>query len=521
MAMSVRESSSSSDESVVGESQRWRCTIAASTIVAVVLLPSALAFVMESVTDPGSWQSVLSTNAKGISYSISHDSVDHRVGPNDVIGQPTMRDAESSLLRNETVTPATSSVASPSFPPSLPDSFCNVSTPIVATGNIRVPQRLSPEWEKICFSPSAMPPMTFNWPGRNWCYVRTQDRSCYMHAGETALPNWYWAQTAVAREGFAPWPDQEYLGSYVKADLCDMPQNGLPWTDLTSRDRSEAATWMMENVAIYVLNLPSSVDRWDRMKTRFTELGLKAERIPAVDLRVPDAYERAKADGLVPAHYDYDRALKDARAMFARSEKGGIEKLIDEMGIGTLGTTIAHLRAQRLAHDLAMRAGKDLVLILEDDVWLMDDSLFKLRFILTHEIPCDWEVLALTTRCGFGECVSPHLSRMQINGNEADVRCHNGGSYGMYGMLYRREAMPRINRLLQVVTLNNSKPACLPVDISLASLSDKIAYYAVPGTQTPGILHEMNGGFSVRSAISRQSLSPEDARLDNAVRAKR
>jgi GR25 family glycosyltransferase involved in LPS biosynthesis len=406
-------------------------------------------------------------------------------------------------------------------PQSLPTTFCNVSLPTVSDLGIRGPFEMSPEWEKRCFSPSFMPPMEFKWPGRNWCWVRTVERTCYPHNGEVSPPTWHGAQEAVAVTGFAPWPATEPFPAYINAEICDKKENGLPWIGLPQEVLSEAAKWVNDNVAIYVLNLDVSVDRWRAMREHAASLGIEINRIAGVDLRIQGAYDLAKAAGLVPKNYDYQKALDDARAILADSEMQGVEKFIDEMGLGTLGTAIAHIRAQREAHALAARAGKDLVLILEDDVTLTDGALVKLHYIINNEIPCDWDVFSLFTRCGFGQCVSPHVSREQIDGNEPDVRCHSSGSYGMYGMLYRRDSMPKISDLLQGVCFNNENPLCLPVDIALSSISDRIGYYAVPGSQYPGIVQEQNGGQSIRQVVSRSSLRPEVSKLDAAVSGKR
>merc|ERR1712232_1191905 len=252
----------------------------------------------------------------------------------------------------------------------------------------------------------------------------------------------------VFEMGFAPNPDDELLLGLENPRLCDMPVYGLPWTDIPDQQKAAATAWVNSNIVIYVVNLPQSVKRWHKMEARFAQLGVTGHRIPGVDLRAPGALEKAREEGLVPKTYNYTKADVNMHKLMQRSEGGGILKLVDEMGIGTVGCAAAHLRAQRLAHRLAQRAGKPMTLIMEDDVWLSDDWAVKLRHIVTKELPCNWDVFALMTRCGYGRCVSKHVSRVQPDGNEPNERCHNSGNYGMFGMLYQVPSMPRINALL-------------------------------------------------------------------------
>merc|ERR1712224_1178534 len=143
----------------------------------------------------------------------------------------------------------------------------------------------------------------------------------------------------------------------------------------------------------------------------------------------------------------------------------------------------------------AEKARRPLALILEDDVLVADDFAMKLRRLLAREAPCDWQVLALTTRCDYGTCVLPHLSRVEPDGNEPDERCHNGVNFGMYAMLYRVSELVAINRKLASVVWNDDKAGCLPVDIAMSSISDKIVYYSVPSSQGHSMVFEPNSAW--------------------------
>merc|ERR1712233_238275 len=96
------------------------------------------------------------------------------------------------------------------------------------------------------------------------------------------------------------------------------------------------------------------------------------------------------------------------------------------------------------------------------------------------ELPCDWEIVSLLSRCPYGTCVSPHLSRVQPDVNEPAYRCQAGVNWGMHGMLYRLEALPVVQEKWRKAVFNESFPHCLDVDVALASISDQVSYYAVP-----------------------------------------
>merc|ERR1712232_491709 len=141
----------------------------------------------------------------------------------------------------------------------------------------------------------------------------------------------------VFEMGFAPNPDDELLLGLENPRLCDMPVYGLPWKNIPDHTKAAATAWVNSNIAIYVLNLPQSVHRWHKMEERFAQLGVTAQRIPGVDLRAPGALDKAREEGVVPKGYNYSKANVNMHKLMARSEQGGILKLVDEMGVGTVG----------------------------------------------------------------------------------------------------------------------------------------------------------------------------------------
>merc|ERR1712232_915569 len=107
--------------------------------------------------------------------------------------------------------------------------------------------------------------------------------------------------------------------------------------------------------------------------------------------------------------------------------------------LGTTGCAAAHFKAQMKA----IADGAKLAIIMEDDSWPSDDFVPRLWSLVREELPCDWEVVSLSSRCPFGKCISPHLTRVP-DGNEPEDRCRHGVNYGMQGILYRIESIPEV-----------------------------------------------------------------------------
>ncbi|CAE8634520.1 unnamed protein product, partial [Polarella glacialis] len=51
---------------------------------------------------------------------------------------------------------------------------------------------------------------------------------------------------------------------------------------------------------------------------------------------------------------------------------------------------------------------------------------------------------------------------------------------------------------------DDSRPGCLANDVALASISDQLAYYAVPASQVPGFLVHGVTDASVREALNQR-----------------
>merc|ERR1712113_1216214 len=161
---------------------------------------------------------------------------------------------------------------------------------------------------------------------------------------------------------------------------------------------------------------------------------------------------------------------------------------------GTVGCAAAHFRAQR--RSLTDMPRKPLAVVFEDDVCPEKDFVFKLWSLTTRELPCDWQAVSLNSRCPFGRCISPHLTRMQPDVNEPEWRCRHGVNYGFQGMLYRTSEIESLQKQWIPVVFNETRPHCLDLDVALASISDKVRFYAVPAAQNPGFVHELPEGSS-------------------------
>jgi len=255
----------------------------------------------------------------------------------------------------------------------------------------------------------------------------------------------------------------------------------------------EATEWVNKNFALFVLNLPKDVERWNRISKLLTEMNFEFERVPGIDLTVPGALRNARERDLVPMDFNYDEASR-----VAQKHMGGI--------LGTVGTAAAHFGAMQ--HASFNRGDKPHVMILEDDVQLAPDFAVKVRKLMTEELPCDWVAVALKSRCPYGECISPHLTRVRPDGNEPEWRCFHGSNYGFYTMIYRGSTLDQMRKLLRERVWQEEHPRCLDIDVGLAALSEEVPFYAVPAVQQPGFLAEGHLG-SARWTNNFATLPPQ------------
>jgi len=233
----------------------------------------------------------------------------------------------------------------------------------------------------------------------------------------------------------------------------------------TSDETKKAHSWFERNVQVYVLEMPGLVLS-SKYETVFnlTQHGLQAMHVAGFDLLSSSDLEAARFARIVPDTFN--------------------ESLIRDQAYA-VSKAASHFHIQ----NLVSVAQKPIALVLEDGVELSSDFQEKVWSLIQEEIPCDWDVLSLSTSCPAGRCVSPHLARIGPNpGRRRNERCEERISRGFGGILYRSAAVAEIRNKWMEVAFDASHPSCLDLDASLMALSDEVAFYAVPAVQTPRIL---------------------------------
>jgi len=362
-----------------------------------------------------------------------------------------------------------------------PAALCNTSVAPVASKDIRnwsaagkfeLPQL----WMESCKRVPG-PPFAAHWQGQNWCWEWVKHEGCY---AEHASLSWYEAQERVADQGLAPFPDVSPLQALQRPELCDRgaQHNGTGRAEIGAAEAEAAKVWMRDTVAVYVLNLATDTERLQSISANLQSLGVDFTRVEGVDLASPDARAEALSNGLVPSDFSLEVAQQRANTNFQSMD--GI--------LGTVGCAAAHLNAMSAAVAGSAVDARQLALILEDDVVLEADFVPRLRRLLEAEAPCDWTAISLKSQCPFGRCVSRQLSRVLPDVNEPADRCRHGVNYGFFAMLYKQSELPALRSMLAKTVWDQERPHCLDVDVALASISDKVAYYAVPSSMKPGFL---------------------------------
>eukprot|EP00931_Biecheleriopsis_adriatica_P107005 TRINITY_DN81347_c0_g1_i1.p1 TRINITY_DN81347_c0_g1~~TRINITY_DN81347_c0_g1_i1.p1 ORF type:complete len:410 (+),score=93.35 TRINITY_DN81347_c0_g1_i1:17-1246(+) len=346
---------------------------------------------------------------------------------------------------------------------SLRGSFCNREAEIAMP---QPPHRfhLPPEWQERC---KQLPhPKTRGKPvlKTDWCWEYLKHNGCYASHGYTT---WKEDQQRLSQQGMIPKPDVFSLDPVQHPEVCEQKRLGSVWQ--LEEVAASANSWFLANVAVYVINLASAKDRLEAVSSRLNQLQIPFERAEGVDLTLPEALQAAEKQGLVPHGFNGS--------------------------LGTAGCAAAHLQAMRHA---SARTHKPLVLILEDDVWLHDGFAAKAKALLQREAPCNWQAISLKSRCPYGRCISQHLMQVVPDGNEPDA-C-GGVNFGFFAMLYRRESLDLVVKQLSSAIWEKG---CHNIDVALAGISDSVSYFAVPGVQQPGLIHEVSGFSSLREARNR------------------
>jgi len=324
---------------------------------------------------------------------------------------------------------------------------------------------------------------------RNWCWVAIKHQCKKLD--KVKQP---WSEVwKMARENDGvPKVLQERFDPLEHPEICDHPSSGrsVAWTPT---EWQESHAWLKQHVAVYVLNLATDTKRWQTVHEQLQKLGVSATRIEGVDLQKPGSLIEATQSGWIPDSFDMKQAERHCKRHAKKNKK--------KCGLrGTAGCASGHFKAQIQAH----ADGFPVALVLEDDSAIQDDFVPRLWSMLKTELPCDWDVVSLNSKCPFGRCVSKQLARVQPDFNEREQDCHFGVNFGTHGLLYRTERLPSIRRLMQNSTFNVMRPKCMDIDVALAAISNRLAYYAVPAVQFPSFLRHNTEFPSRRAAINKK-----------------
>mmetsp|Transcript_53277 Transcript_53277/g.158906 ORF Transcript_53277/g.158906 Transcript_53277/m.158906 type:complete len:590 (-) Transcript_53277:105-1874(-) len=349
--------------------------------------------------------------------------------------------------------------------------ICNVTAPLPQT-SFRV-WDVPEVWRRACELKNVQDRFPEE---RNWCWVGF---NTMCHWNLKAHKSWADYQDMAARDGIAPPRKDLPFSPLADPEVCDRPERGRSqaWS---TEELAQSRQWFKENIAVYVLSLPTVGDqRWKTIHKRLTDLQIWHTRVPGVDMRAPGMMALAKRLGFMPEPFDFSKAQTVAYSW--RHNMGSI--------LGTAGCASAHFKV----HQKIIADGAPMGLVLEDDSWLSDDFVPRVWSLVREELPCDWQVTALLSRCGYGRCISPHLMRVMPDANEPSWRCYHGSNWGMHAVLYRTSVLSNLTKRWQRVVFDEERPHCMDVDVALASMSDEVGFYAVPAVQDPGFVREMDG----------------------------
>lgn len=347
-------------------------------------------------------------------------------------------------------------------------ALCNLTAPVPA-GPARALRKwpLPPGWPERCLAVEEKIGEDYPTYGieiRDWCWVNLKGL-CHHHVRE----QWSWAmvQDLAAATGVVPprrrAPDASPVNAMGDPEVCEKREFGAK----VLKRRGEQ---YRKGPVVKVLTLPTALGRYNLLAARLKILGINATRMLGLDTRVPGAVEQAKAHGWIPPDFDWVQAELRSIALIA----------------GSVGCASGHFMIQ----DQILADGAPLALVFEDDVFVENDFVLRLWQLVTKELPPDWELLSLSSRCSFGKCISKHLYRVQVDLSEPYELCHSGVNWGTQGLLYRAAAIPHLQAIWKASNFNVTRSTCIDVDVSAAAIADQVGYYAVPEFQYPGLLRE-------------------------------
>jgi len=355
-------------------------------------------------------------------------------------------------------------------------AFCNPGVPVTGSGWKSRAWDLEVGFKLACKTRNRVKDhwkVRFFTEDRNWCWVGVKDMC---HRSIHSAQNWDSYRDEAFEQSLAPSSQDSPFDPLENPRLCDGAGRDMP-TPFTPEEEEEASKWFEKNVNVYVVSLPENQNRSSMVFDRLHALGIEPTRVDGVDMNSSTTLTNAMKVGWIPEDFNITAAQKVARG--PRFKEGNL--------LGTVGSASSHFKAQ----DQIVKDGTPLGLVLEDDSYLIDGFVVHLWRIVTTELPCDWDVVQLLAECPYGKCISKHLARIQPDGNEPSWRCHAGVNRGMHAMLYRTSSLPAVQELWRATTFNERSPHCLDVAVALASISDRVGYYAIPNSQSPGLVKQM------------------------------
>jgi hypothetical protein len=260
------------------------------------------------------------------------------------------------------------------------------------------------------------------------------------------------------------------LGGLADAELCEDRHLG----ETPAGDSQDAIAWFRNMIALYVLHRQGHLVQLSWIEDKLVQMQLDYKVVDRTDL-TGGAYVELMNRGLVPKNYSIHKAQEVAHTKY--QDMGTITDLVFN--------TVTHMD---MLKRIDTEREKPISMVITEGTLLTSNFAMRVKQLITEGTPCDWQVINLKAKVPVGKCVSEHLYRVVPDGNEPEDRCREGSNLGMSAMLYLTDAVQGLRSRLESVVWDDKRPQCLQMDAALASISDKVSYYAVPWLQTPGLV---------------------------------
>ena len=198
----------------------------------------------------------------------------------------------------------------------------------------------------------------------------------------------------------------------------------------------------------YVITMPESPERLNRIKAQASLAGIPLQPFPGVRIK-PEDRDTLPPLGVGSTHY------KDRTGA--------------TFNLGTIGAFLAHRNLMN--HIAKAGKGKPGTLIFEDDVVIPPDFYARLAAV-APEIPSDWDFIFLDKMYPNGKMISPHIMKL-----ERDMTTKK--NWGIWGFIVRNESVA--SKVLPILEHMIDIP-----DHQLNKFADKLKMYLIqPGIVKP------------------------------------